>query len=129
MTTDAGRGSDSGDDRVTASDESSGRLDIDVRFLLANERTLLAWLRTALTLMAGGVALTQLAHDRLALQAIGLGLLVLGAIGCLIGYARFRATGRAIRSGQLPAPGHGAALMTAAVVILAVVLIIVYLLG
>ncbi|MFC7482946.1 YidH family protein [Luedemannella flava] len=45
-------------------DDAPGRRDIDVRFLLANERTLLAWLRTALALMAGGVALAQLAHDR-----------------------------------------------------------------
>ena len=31
----------------------------DYRFSLANERTLLAWLRTALALVAGGVAMTQ----------------------------------------------------------------------
>jgi len=33
----------------------------DARFSLANERTALAWLRTALALVAGGVALTTLA--------------------------------------------------------------------
>ncbi|WP_099023100.1 YidH family protein [Mycolicibacterium palauense] len=32
----------------------------DYRFTLANERTFLAWLRTALALIAGGVALLQL---------------------------------------------------------------------
>ena len=32
----------------------------DYRFTLANERTFLAWIRTALALMAGGVALVQL---------------------------------------------------------------------
>lgn len=114
---------------MTTSDDQLGRRDIDVRFMLANERTLLAWLRTALTLMAGGVALAQLAQDRPVLQAIGIGLLLLGSIGGLIGYARFRATGRAIRSGQLPTPGHGPALMTAGVVTLAAVLVTVYLLG
>lgn len=36
----------------------------DARFTLANERTFLAWIRTALALMAGGVAL----------EALGLGL-------------------------------------------------------
>jgi putative membrane protein len=33
----------------------------DYRFTLANERTFLAWLRTGLALLAGAVALTQLA--------------------------------------------------------------------
>lgn len=33
----------------------------DARFSLANERTALAWLRTGLALVAGGVALTTLA--------------------------------------------------------------------
>ena len=113
---------------MTTKDDEPGRLDIDVRFLLANERTLLAWLRTALTLMAGGVALAQFAGDRPILQAIGVGLLMLGSVGGLIGFARFRATGRAIRERQLPAPGHGPALMTAGVVALAAVLVAVYLL-
>lgn len=36
----------------------------DVRFTLANERTFLAWIRTALALIAGGVAL----------EALGLGI-------------------------------------------------------
>ena len=34
--------------------------DPDYRFTLANERTFLAWIRTALALIAGGVALMQL---------------------------------------------------------------------
>ena len=32
---------------------------VDYRFILANERTFLAWMRTALGLVAGGVALDQ----------------------------------------------------------------------
>jgi putative membrane protein len=34
--------------------------DPDYRFTLANERTFLAWIRTALALLAGGVAIGQL---------------------------------------------------------------------
>jgi putative membrane protein len=109
--------------------QSPDRLDIDVRFLLANERTLLAWLRTALTLMAGGVALAQLGHDRPVLQFVGLGLLGLGAAGAVVGYRRYRATGRAIRAGRLPAPGRGPALMTAGVIVLAGAIVAIYLLG
>ncbi len=35
----------------------------DYRFTLANERTLLAWLRTGLALAAGGVAVATYAPD------------------------------------------------------------------
>ena len=99
------------------------RLDIDVRFLLANERTLLAWLRTALTLMAGGVALLQFGAGRALTQAAALGLLVLGCVAGLVGYVRYRAAGRAIHAGLLPVPGRGPALMTAGVATLGVVLV------
>lgn len=34
---------------------------VDYRFTLANERTFLAWIRTALAFMAGGIGIDQLA--------------------------------------------------------------------
>ena len=40
--------------------EQSPESDPDYRFTLANERTFLAWFRTALALIAGGVAVVQL---------------------------------------------------------------------
>jgi uncharacterized membrane protein YidH (DUF202 family) len=67
------------------------RLDVDVRFLLANERTLLAWLRTALTMQAGGVALIQLAGHSRVLAAVSLGLLALGSAAAVVGFLRYRA--------------------------------------
>jgi putative membrane protein len=103
------------------------RLDVDVRFLLANERTLLAWLRTALTLLAGGVALIQFAGTRPLIPVIGVGLLVLGSVAGAVGYLRYRAAGRAILASRLPAPGRGPALITSGVVALAATLITVYL--
>jgi putative membrane protein len=54
----------------------------DYRFSLANERTFLAWLRTGLALVAGGLAAAQflprLPVARLR-EAIAIGLLLLGA--------------------------------------------------
>ena len=41
-------------------DEPVEEVEPDYRFTLANERTFLAWIRTALALIAGGVALVQL---------------------------------------------------------------------
>jgi putative membrane protein len=79
----------------------------DYRFTLANERTFLAWVRTALGLLAGGVAVRQLidpfdladSTTVLALLAIGCSLLLV--IG---GYLRWVTVQRAIRRGEaLPA--------------------------
>ena len=41
------------------SPEPSGQEEPDYRFTLANERTFLAWIRTALALIAGGIAVVQ----------------------------------------------------------------------
>jgi len=78
----------------------------DYRFTLANERTFLAWTRTALAMLAGGVAVVQLVPDlagrpaRLTLGLILVGLALVIAIG---GYQRWRRVQRAMRSG-LPLP-------------------------
>ncbi len=41
------------------SGEPAGEQEPDYRFTLANERTFLAWIRTALALIAGGIAVVQ----------------------------------------------------------------------
>jgi putative membrane protein len=41
------------------SSEPGGGAEPDYRFTLANERTFLAWIRTALALIAGGIAVVQ----------------------------------------------------------------------
>ena len=66
-----------------------GELDVDARFLLANERTLLAWVRTSLTLLAAGVGTLQLLEERWR-AGPGLAMLVLGAAGGHTGALRRR---------------------------------------
>ena len=58
----------------------SGGSEPDPRFTLANERTFLAWIRTALALLAGGVAVEAFAGDIFSLEmrkALSISLLLL----------------------------------------------------
>lgn len=79
----------------------------DARFSLANERTFLAWVRTALALLAAGVALEALdlpVEERLRLAASVL-LVVLGSLAPLLAWWGWARAERAMRTGaDLPAP-------------------------
>ncbi|MGC5021163.1 YidH family protein [Micromonospora sp. DT47] len=79
----------------------------DYRFSLANERTFLAWLRTGLALIAGGLAAAQflpplpVRHLR---EAIAVALLLLGGTVAVRAVDHWARTERAIRLGEeLPA--------------------------
>ena len=83
----------------TPSWRSSGR-EPDYRFSLANERTFLAWIRTALSLLAGGVLLEQFAtklEPRLVVVGLAIGLAVLSTVLCSIAYFRWKANEIAMR--------------------------------
>ncbi|WP_052304913.1 YidH family protein [Stackebrandtia nassauensis] len=83
----------------------------DYRFSLANERTFLAWLRTALALIGGGIAVAQFL-DIGARKAIAVVLLVLGAVCALRAVAHWAACERAMRRKQdLPASRFPAVLV------------------
>jgi putative membrane protein len=98
----------------------------DARFSLANERTFLAWIRTALALLAGGVAL----------EALGLGispgfrfaasllLLVAGLLTPLQAWFGWKTTERALRN-NTPLPSATFTLPLAAVVLAVGVLVLV----
>jgi putative membrane protein len=100
----------------------------DYRFTLANERTFLAWIRTALGLLAGGVAVRQLvdpfeiagARTALALLAIA-GSTVL-AVG---GYLRWVGVQRAVRRGEPLPPAQLVPLVAAGLAATAVVAFVV----
>ncbi|GAA4914764.1 putative membrane protein [Stackebrandtia albiflava] len=74
----------------------------DYRFSLANERTFLAWLRTSLALVGGGIAVAQfLPPLRLAglREGIAVTLLVLGAACAARAILHWAACERAMRQG------------------------------
>ncbi len=78
----------------------------DVRFTYANERTFLAWNRTALALIATGVAATQLLpefHIPGGRQILGIPLIALGALVALTSFRQWKANESAMRR-ALPLP-------------------------
>ena len=99
-------------------------LDVDARFLLANERTLLAWLRTTLALLAGGVGVYQFGTDVPASTLWAELLLATGGASGVIGIVRYISSDRAIRRGELPPGVHMPLVVAGAVVALAAALIV-----
>jgi inner membrane protein YidH len=102
----------------------SHRFDPDTRFLLANERTLLAWIRTSIALQAGGLVLAHFSSNLLIQKAFSFLIVAFGGSMALFGYARFRAADRAIRTQQLPSIGRAPAIQAAGVTAIAVALLI-----
>ena len=106
--------------------------DPDYRFSLANERTFLAWVRTALALLAGGVAVVTI------LPGFGpdgsrrlLGLLLMAFAAAVAGtsYFRWERTERAMRQG-LPLPATTMTrMMASGVAVIAVVVAVLVVLG
>lgn len=75
----------------------------DYRFSLANERTFLAWVRTGLALIAGGLAIAQFLPElRIAYlrEVLAIVLLALGAVVALRALNHWLRSERAMRLGQ-----------------------------
>ena len=82
----------------------------DYRYSLANERTFLAWIRTALAVLAAGVVLDQFTANlgpRWLLVAVAVGLAALGAALYALAYWRWKANEQAMRHAQ-PLPSSAA---------------------
>jgi len=98
-------------DLMTADSRTSGRTrrrslhkvgeTPDYRFTLANERTFLAWVRTALALMAAGVAVVQFVPGLSVVRhALGFVLITMGGVLAAASYAHWGRNERAMRLGQ-----------------------------
>jgi putative membrane protein len=115
-TPDPGTGPDSGHER-----------EIDVRFSYANERTFLAWNRTALALIATGVAATQLLPKfdvTFGRRLLGIPLIALGAVIALTSFSHWQANERAMRRGQPLVPSRIPLVLSIGIGVVAVVAVI-----
>lgn len=104
-------------------------LDPDVRFLLANERTLLAWVRTSLAVIAGGFVLIQISDDSTTQSIIGFAAVGLGIFMVLVGYVRFRDADKAIRAGKLPETARASLIQISGIIGIALILVTTHLMG
>ena len=84
-------------DRFLPRDPRSFGTEPDYRFTLANERTFLAWIRTALALAAGGLAAVGLLDEFRGNEVLGIGLLVLSFLTAASAYRRWSLNERSMR--------------------------------
>ena len=89
----------------------------DYRFTLANERTFLAYERTAIGLVAASIAVFNLLGADWPERTLGVLLLVSGAVTAVGGYVRYQGNDRAIRAGK-PLPANVVSHVVAAAIVL-----------
>ncbi|MFF0745888.1 YidH family protein [Streptomyces sp. NPDC004111] len=92
----------------------------DPRFSLANERTFLAWQRTALALMAGGVGVEALTEHTAGRDLLAVALILLGICCAVTAQFRWASVERAMRTSR-PLPRlRGGRLLPVALAVLGV---------
>lgn len=102
--------------------------DLDYRFTLANERTFLAWIRTALALIAGGVAVVQLVPALTipgVRHGLGMALTTSGGVLSVLAVLRWRAVQAAMQKGVELPRSLMPVLLGGAIVVLTIALIVV----
>jgi putative membrane protein len=95
----AGAGPDPADSRGQA-----GETEPDARFTFANERTFLAWTRTALAFMVAGLGIVQLLPPFPGVpwgrHVLGVPLILIGAVIAVVSYVQWVRSQRALRRGE-----------------------------
>ena len=89
----------------------------DARFTLANERTLLAYQRSAIGLMAAAIAVAHFFGDEVMVLVLALAMLATGAFAAVGGYARYRQVDTALRRGRTVSSGSATHLVSLAVLL------------
>jgi putative membrane protein len=89
----------------------------DARFTLANERTLHAYQRSAIGLMAAAIAVAHFFGDDAMVLILALAMLGTGAFAAVGGYARYRQVDAALRKGRTISSGSAAHLVSLAVLL------------
>ncbi len=91
----------------------------DYRFTLANERTFLAWIRTSMALVAGGLGLLNLLPDQTGSTVLGLAVLAMAVVTSVASYRRWFRAERAMRQNQPLPPSQLPRIVALAVATLA----------
>jgi putative membrane protein len=112
--------------------ESAGdETEPDPRFTFANERTFLAWSRTALALVVAGLGVVQLLPPFPGVpwgrRVLGVPLIVFGAVVAVVAYREWVRSQRALRLGQPLPRSVMPRLLTAVITIIAVIAAVVVL--
>jgi putative membrane protein len=95
--------------------------DPDYRFTLANERTFLAWIRTALALAAGGLGAVTILDDFPGEEFLGVGLLALSFATAATAYRRWALNEHAMRLNEPLPPSRVPMFMAIGVAFVAIV--------
>ena len=103
----------------------------DPRFTFANERTFLAWSRTALALVVAGLGVVQLLPPFPGVpwgrHVLGVPLIVFGAVVAVVAYGEWVKNQRALRRGQPLPRSVMPRLLTVVITVLAVIAAVVVL--
>ena len=100
--------------------------ELDYRFTLANERTFLAWIRTALALLAGGVAAAKALnfHHTAWRWVVAAPPIAGGAALAIEAFVRWRTYERSMRTGRRLPAGRGLKVMGVLLFVYAIVALV-----
>jgi len=123
----AGPGEGEGGERGERGEGGEGGEELDPRLHFANERTFLAWIRTALALMTAGLVITQLlpafklSGGR---RIVGVPLIVLGTFLAGAAFRQWDANEKAMKAGRELPRSHLPLIVAAGVGVVALVAVV-----